>query len=91
MVCRSVMCGSVMCGSVVCGCVKCGVSGEYFCITYTLPHLLVCCPVHYSSGVGIHSFPPQGQLLPANLQDQGTRHQREMEGEGNEDAVREGG
>ena len=28
--------------------------------------------VHYSSGVGIHSFPPNGQLFAANLQDQGT-------------------
>lgn len=33
---------------------------------------LLCVPVHYSSGVGIHSFPPHGQLLAANLQDQGT-------------------
>ena len=28
--------------------------------------------VYYSSGVGIHSFPPNGQLFAANLQDQGT-------------------
>ena len=47
----------------------------WHCLHCDIPSAL-CPAVHYSSGVGIHSFPPQGQLLAADLQDQGTLEER---------------
>ena len=66
-------------------------AGEYVLLSYLrYCTTSLCSAVHYSSGVGIHTFPQQGQLLAANLQDQGT-YQHQREGVGSEGGREESG